>query len=162
MDTQARITNHQKEQIVQYLDEARSKHLHLLYICIAGAVLFAVPGLMILGGYQVGGYAGLAGICWFLCLIGGVILFLTGYNKKFGSKSPYNQVKSGSYTCELITISEKSGSEGKPPYLANDTKGRQFVCPVYLEFKHLQVGQQAVGVELVDGTSFVMNIPVDD
>lgn len=162
MNEKARITNHQKEQIVQYLDEARSKHMHLLYIAIGGGVLCAVPGIMLLNGFSGNFYSSIAGLFWYICLIGGAVLFFTGYNKKFGPKSPYSMVKSGNYTCELITVSQKSGSEGRPPYLVSDQRGRQFICPVYLEFKHIQVGQQAVGVELIDGTSYVMNIPTDD
>lgn len=162
MNNQANITEQQREKIVEYLDEARSKHMHLLYVCVAGSVLFLLPGLMLLGGYGGNRYSVAAGAAWFLCIIGTVVLFLTGYQKKFGKAAPIEQMKQHNFSCERITIAQLSDSMGKPPYLISDSLGKQYVCPIYLEFKQLQRGGNAIGIYLPDGTCFAVHDTSED
>ncbi|MBR4201173.1 MAG: hypothetical protein IKQ91_07860 [Oscillospiraceae bacterium] len=157
MSEQISITPQQHQKIIEYLDEARSKHMHLLYICIAGSVLLALPGLMLLGGYGGNRYSLLAGIGWFVSIVGTVILLLTGYQRVFGSNAPINQFKQHNYSCERITVSQLSGSEGRPPYLVTDSLGKQYVCPVYLEMKAMRQGGTAIGIYLSGSTNFVVH-----
>lgn len=152
------ITDEQQRKLLEYLDEARSKHMHMLYLCIAGDVLCAIPGIMLLAGISASRYTDLAGILWFASIIGTVVLFLTGYRKVFGSGCAYDQVKQKNYYCEEVTISQRSGGEGKPPYLVSDQRGKQLICPVYLEFKALQIGSRALAVNLPNGTSFAFTL----
>lgn len=162
MNNRVTITELQYQKALQYLDDARSKHLHLMYISVGGSVLLASPGLMLLGGIPGDRYMTLAGMMWFACLIGTVILFLTGYQRKFGRNSTYAQFKERHYSCEMITIDQLSGSEGRPPYLVTDQLGKQYICPVYLEFKQLRQGGNAIGIYLMDGTCLVMHDTAED
>lgn len=162
MEQKATITEQQRQKIIEYLDEARSKHMHLLYICIAGSVLLALPGLMLLGGYGGNRYSMAAGLLWYVCLAGLVVLFLTGWKKKFGPQASISQLKQNNYSCQLIAVSQLSGSEGRPPYLVTDSLGKQYVCPVYLEFKQLRQGGTAVGIYLPDGTCLAVHNTADD
>lgn len=162
MNNQANITEQQLQKIIEYLDEARSKHMHLLYVCIAGAVLFLLPGLMLLGGYGGNRYSYLAGIAWVLCVVGGIVLFLTGNQKKFGKGAPIERMKQRNFSCEYITVSQLSDSMGKPPYLVSDSLGKQYICPIYLEFKQLRRGGNAIGIYLTDGTCFAVHDTAED
>lgn len=162
MNNQANITEQQCQKVIEYLDEARSKHMHLLYVCVAGSILLLIPGLMVLGGYGGSRESVLAGYAWFLCVGGAIVLFLTGYQKKFGSRAPIAQMKQRNFSCERIQIAQLSGSEGRPPYLATDSLGKQYVCPIYLEFKQLRQGGDAIGIYLMDGTCFVVHDTAND
>ena len=157
MSQQITITPQQHQKILEYLDEARSKHMNMLYVCIAGSVLLALPGLMLLGGYGGNRYSLLAGVAWFGCLIGTLLLVITGYQKVFGANAPINLIKQHNYSCGKITVSQCSGSEGRPPYLVTDALGKQYICPIYLEFKALRPGGTAVAVYLPGGTSFAVH-----
>lgn len=158
----ANITEQQYQKVLQYLDEARSKHMHLMYLSVGGSVLLALPGLMLLRGIPGSMYETLAGMLWFVCLIGTVILVLTGYQKKFGSNAPISMFKQRNFSCESITVSQLSGSEGRPPYLVHDSLGKQYICPVYLEFKQLRQGGKAIGIYLPDGTCLAVHDTAED
>ena len=157
---QTQITSQQQQKLVEYLDEARSKHMHLIYICIAGAVLLFLPGLSLLTAGEFSNlYVSVAGFFWIVSIIGLVILLLTGYQKYFGGNSAISCAKRGAYSCAPITVSSVSGSEGRPPYLLNDSAGNQYICPVYIEFKYLHAGSMAIGVTLVNGMRFAFCEP---
>lgn len=152
----ASITDEQHRKILEYLDEARSKHMNMLYLCIAGDVLLLLPGVTLFKGYG-NIYSMLAGALWYFCLIGTAILLLTGWNKKIGSNSAYARMQRREYSCEYITVSTTSDSAGRPPYLLNDARGQQYICPIFMEFKLLHAGSRAVGVCLNDGTRFAVH-----
>ena len=153
---QTQITAHQQQKLVEYLDEARSKHMHMLYICVAGSVLLLLPGLSLFTGFG-NMYSNLAGVLWILSVIGLVILLVTGYQKYFGGNCAYSCAKRGAYSCGEITVSTVSGSEGRPPYLLNDAAGNQYICPVYMEFKTMHAGCTAIGVTLINGMRFAFS-----
>lgn len=155
------ITEQQHQKLVQYLDDARGKHMNLMYLCIAGSVLLFLPGVTLLTGFG-NVYVTLAGVGWFCCIIGLVILFLTGYQKHFGSNSAYSCAKRRAYSCSSITVSTVSGSEGRPPYLLNDTLGMQYISPVYMEFKKFHAGGTAIGVTLINGMRYAFAEPETD
>lgn len=157
MNERITITEEQYRKLLEYLDEVRSKHMNKLYLCIAGSVLLAVPGLMLLFGYGGGRYVALAGLGWIGSLAGTVILLVTGYQKVFGSNAPITHFKQRNYSCGKITISQLSDSAGRPPYLVSDTLGKQYVCPVFLEFKAMRRGGTATSVILPDGTAFAVH-----
>ncbi|MBR3045909.1 MAG: hypothetical protein IKI45_15680 [Oscillospiraceae bacterium] len=159
--THAAITENQKRKILEYLDDARSKHLHMLYLCIAGDVLLFLPGIAIFSGFA-NRYVTLAGALWFICLIGTAILLLTGWNRVFGSNSAYARMQRNEYSCEYITVSTTSDSAGRPPYLLNDSLGQQYVCPIFVEFKLLHAGSRAIGIYLNDGTRFAVHDTAGD
>ncbi len=152
------ITEQQHQKLLQYLDEARGKFMNMLYICIGGSVLLCLPGLTLFNGFGTR-YSRMAGILWYVALIGLIVLLVTGYPKYLGSNSAYACAKRRAYFCTPITISNVSGSEGRPPYLLNDTMGNQYVCPVYLEFKSFRSGGGAIGVTLTNGTRYAFAAP---
>lgn len=147
------ITENQKQKLIEYLDEARSKHMHLMYIAIAGSVLLFIPGMGMLaavvspnaaGFYAYRGTAVFA--VWLICVIGLVVLFLTGYQKKFGSRAPISCIKRGEFTCEYAEIAQLSDIQGRPPYLMTDILGTQYVVPNYLECKQMRIGMRVIGI----------------
>lgn len=152
------ITEQQYQKLLQYLDESRSKHMTLMYICIGGTVLDFLPGITMFSGFG-NVYVTLAGFLWICCVIGLIVLFLTGYQKHFGGNSSYSCVKRRAYSCAPITISTVSGSEGRPPYLLNDSLGLQYVSPVYMEFRKFRAGSNAIGLTLINGKRFAFAEP---
>lgn len=153
----AQITPVQKQKLIEYLEEKRSKHMNLMYICIAGSVLLFLPGLSLFASNYGNIYSNLAGCLWIVCVVGLVILLLTGYQKHFGGNSAISCAKRGAYSCAPITVGTVSGNEGRPPYLLSDSMGNQYICPVYMEFKYMRTGSTAVGVTLVNGMRFAFS-----
>lgn len=147
------ITETQKQKLIEYLDEARSKHMHMMYIAIAGTVLFFIPGIGVLGELLspndtlfVMPRSSIYFAVWIICVIMLAVLFLTGYQKKFGSHAPISCIKRGEYTCEYAEIAQLSDIQGRPPYLMTDMLGNQYVVPVYLECKQMRIGMRVIGV----------------
>lgn len=164
----ANITEDQYNKLIAYLEDARGRHMNMLYASIAGSVILTVPGLIVLGSIQYNrnlGMTGYAGnrstdfvfILWLFCLAATVVLFLTGFQRKFGSQCPLSRVKRREFTCENITVGQLSTSEGKPPYLMMDSLGTSYVCPIFLEYKQLKTGMPAIGIFLADGTRFAVH-----
>ncbi len=152
------ITEQQHQKLIQYLEDARGKHMNLLYISIAGSVLLFFPGMSLLSGFG-NLYSTLAGVLWIVCVIGLVVLLATGYQKYFGGNSAYACAKRRAYSCAAITVGNVSGSEGRPPYLLNDAMGNQYISPIYMEFKTFRSGGSAIGVTLVNGMRYVFAEP---
>ncbi|MCQ2407496.1 MAG: hypothetical protein MJ065_03080 [Oscillospiraceae bacterium] len=162
MTTQVNLTESQYQHLLAALDEERSKFMNLLYISAGGSILLLLPGIMSLSGRGGGLYVSAAGALWLICAIMTAVLLITGYQKKFGSNCPYSQLKNRNYTCELIQVTAKSGAEGRPPYLLTDVMGNQFVCPIYMEFKYIQPGGNAIGVFLQSGGRYAVHDPSND
>lgn len=157
MNTQVNLTEDQYRHLLDALEDERGKFMNLLYFSIGGSILLFLPGIMTVTGRGSGIYVQAAGVLWALCVVMAVVLFIMGYQKKFGSNCPHSQLKNRNYTCELIKVASKSGSEGRPPYLLTDVMGNQFVCPIYLEFKYIQVGGNAIGVFFPSGGRYVVH-----
>ena len=162
MRPRAGLTEVQFQRIVDFLEEERSKHMHKMYVSVGGSILLAIPGLVTLSSIQysqkVGmtGHAGnrfsdLAFFLWLVCVGATVVLFLTGFQKKFGNMALINRFKREEFTCERITVSGISGGEGRPPYLMRDTNGTDYYVPVYLEYKEMKPGAPAIGIYMTSG-----------
>ena len=169
----ANLTEDQFNKIINFMEEARAKHMQKLYVSVGGSILLAIPGLITLSSIQSSKAAGLSGhfgnlwsdaafVLWLICLGATVVFFLTGYQKQFGSQCQLNRFKRHEFSCEHITVGELSGSEGKPPYLMKDSFGSDYICPVYLEFKQLKVGGPAIGVYLTGGERYAVHNPAND
>ena len=165
METKRRagLTETQFQHIIEYLEEERSKHMQKLYVSVGGSILLAIPGFVTLSSLQYAKKVGMTGhagnrfsdaafLAWLVCVGATIVLFLTGYQKKFGKMALINRFKREEFTCEYITVGGISGSEGRPPYLMRDTNGVDYYVPVYLEFKQMKPGASAIGIYMATGS----------
>ena len=171
MTQKANITEEQYQKITEFLDDLRSKHLHKLYVSIAGSVLLALPGFATLASLQFSEKVGikthfgnifsdLAFFVWLFSLGAMIVLLLTGYQKTFGPQALINRFKRMEYTCAYITVGQLSGSEGRPPYLMKDAGGTDYYVPLYLDFKQMKPGGPAIGIYMVSGGErFAVSLP---
>ena len=170
MNTTPMIQENQRQKLIQYLSEARSKYMYLLYIAAGGSILFLLPALQSISVMQVTrdllpeGYASRGSTylyIWILFVIIFAALFLMGFQRKFGKNAPINCIRRNDFTCEYVTVSQLSDIQGRPPYLMTDTLGTQFVVPVFLECKQMRIGMQVIGIYAADGSRFAMLDPAN-
>lgn len=162
MTRRAELREDQYQRIIEFLDEQRSKFMHRLYVSIGGTVLLAIPGLVTLSNMayskNVGmsahagnRYSDAAFYLWVICAVATVILLITGYQSKFGSRALINRFKRREFTCEFVTVGQLSGGDGRPPYLMKDTLGTDYYVPVFLDYKQMKPGLTAIAVYMTTG-----------
>ncbi len=174
MTAKAGLTEDQYQKIITFLDELRSKHMHKMYVSIGGSILLTIPGLITLSSLQYSDklnmeqhagnlFSDAAFILWLICLGATLVLFLTGYQKYFGSRALVNRFKRQEFSCTFVKVGQMSGSEGRPPYLMKDTAGTDYYVPLYLDFKQMKPGETAVGIFMTGGGErFAVSIPSSD
>ena len=162
MTHKAELREDQYQRIIEFLDEQRSKFMHKLYISIGGPVLLAVPGIITLSNMAYSKRVGMSGhvgnrtsdaafYVWVICVVATVILFITGYQSKFGPRALINRFKRREFSCEFVTVGQLSGGEGRPPYLMKDSLGTDYYVPVFLDYKQLKIGGPAIAVYMTSG-----------
>ena len=162
MTRKAELRGDQYERIIEFLDEQRSKFMHRLYISMGGTVLLAVPGIMTLSNMAYAKKVGMSShagnrasdaafYVWVICVVATIILLITGYQSKFGTRALINRFKRREFSCEFVTVGQLSGGEGRPPYLMKDSLGTDYYVPVFLDYKQLKIGGPAIAVYMTSG-----------
>ena len=91
---------------------------------------------------------------WIMAAITGGVMFLCGYGIKFGHNSNYDCVKRLDYTCQTKPYGGKSEDTHRHPYFLIDTEGKQYCCPIFLDYKDADAGSFLTCVMLSNGSLY--------
>lgn len=95
-------------------------------------------------------------IMWCVLCVISVILFFHNYNVTFGPSCDLSCLKRGEYTLSTETCCGKSVDNGRHPYFIYDALQKPYKCPVFIDWKHLENGDEAIFVTLSNGNGYVL------
>ena len=167
MYEQPQITEDQRMYLLHYLDDRRSKAVIRMMCAGALALLLFIPAMMdaselfqrqILFFEPTGTSKGITGLSFVWAGSVGVLIasLASGWQRDYGSCAPINEVRRCAFSCCEIEISTKGEDRATPPYKVIDRAGFEYVCPVYLDFKHAMPGDRLIGIITESGHRYAI------
>ena len=87
-----------------------------------------------------------------------IFVFLRGWGKKFGPNSDIDCVKHMKYQYGTAHLSEKDPDAKKHPYYVMDREGNRYICPVFLEYRNMDFGEEMFCVVLDNGSRYAFQL----
>lgn len=171
------LTDKQTETLIKYIKERAYPGL-VRFICAAAFTILTIPVMLLdvkmmnlkngtaaavaamgmmarrYSRYHPGEYL----IAWCVFLVITVILFFRNYNVTFGPSCDLSCFKRGEYTLSTEICCGKSADTGKHPYYIYDALQKPYKCPVFIDWKHIQNGDEAIFLTLSNGNGYVLKI----
>ncbi len=152
--------------LAKYLKDRRSVMMTML--CITGflSVVLAPFAIAQLQGILNGSYIvyrrgyrryTLIGI-WIFAIVQFVVLFIQGIGKAFGPGSDFDCLKKQKYGFGTMVLGGKKHDAGKHPYYVCDREENEYICPVYLDYKNTNFGDEMFCVVLDNGKRYAFSL----
>ena len=175
-----RLASEKEEIILKYIKERRYTFMLGFYISLAVSVLGFVPALLDLRMAMNGDtllslpemdvpmlaagilrrrgryYAGELFFGWCAFVLLALILFIQGIGKIFGPGSDYHCFIKQKYAFGTMRVSGKAPDTGKHPYYVYDQHGDPCICPVFLDYRNVNIGDEMFCVLLDNGKRYVL------
>ncbi len=175
-----RLASEKEEIFLKYVKDRRYTFMICLYISVAISVLGLIPTILFLqtvphgerilslpqtdlpmlaaGIFRVRGRSYVAelffGWCAFVLLA--LILFIQGIGRIFGPGSDYHCFMKQKYAFGTMRVSGKAPDTGKHPYYVYDQYGAPCICPVFLDYRNVNAGDEMFCVLLDNGKRYVL------
>ncbi len=172
-----RLEKEKEDALIKYVADRRYRFMVLFYLTLAYTVVvawFAFADLerMLEGStryyYEVAEdlwmlairrrryYPGSLFASWLATALMSAFLFLSGVGKVFGPGSDYHCLKKQKYGFGYMTVGGKKSDTGKHPYFVCDREGNEYICPVFLDYKKVNFGDEMFCVVLDNGKRYAM------
>jgi hypothetical protein len=166
-----------EKKLLDYVADRRYRFMMTLYLSGAAAVLGAplaiydmgnlkmdggavpLPDMEMLLAGRYGRYRYIPGslfISWVIDIILFLFLFLSGIGRQFGAGSDYYCVAKQKYICHTMRVSGVDAGCTKHPYRIFDELGEPCICPVFLDYKHAEIGVEMLCITLDNGHKYAM------
>lgn len=158
-----RLDPDKEDALIKYVKDRRYMLMISLYISgFLSVVLapFAIAEInnILSGTYYTVGYGrrrrSSVIVFWLFMLVTFVVNFFTGFGRVFGPGSDYDCLKKGKYGFGTMTLGGKKHDSGKHPYYVCDKLDNVYICPVFLDYKNANFGDEMFCVVLDNGKRF--------
>lgn len=109
------------------------RHHRRTHYYISDVVLWAVEGLLFL------------------------VAFLRGWGNYFGKNSDIDCIRNMKYGYGTMVLNEKEPDLKKHPYYVTDRQGNRYICPVFLDYRNAQFGEEMYCVVLDNGRRYAFS-----
>ena len=158
-----KLTDKQQKILLDYLDERRGKYNAAVVTAVILTALSSLPAFAAIWmlankkeGEQIHDVF-IAALCVFAALLLALgALIVHGWQVFYGRKCPYNCILRHEFSVYPVTVRGIEVDQGHHPFVILATDRYSYTCPVYLDYKHSQNGQQMLGICTDYGARFAM------
>lgn len=172
-----RLDQEKEDALIKYVKSRRYQFMMFLYLTLAYTVLVAwfafadlerafdgtarysyevAEDLWMLALRRRRYYPGSLFASWLGAALLFVFLFLTGVGRVFGPGSDYHCLCKQKYAFGYMILGGKKHDTGKHPYYVCDREGNEYICPVFLDYKKSNFGDEMFCVVLDNGRRYAM------
>ncbi len=165
-----RLPEEQEQLLVDYVKSRRYSFMLVLWLTGIGAVVLLPAAIFELSNPELMDrrpryrrsrrFSLFATFC--ILALSFIVSFIRGFGKDFGCNADLDCLLRQKYAFGTMTVGDKHKDTMKHPYFVSDVQGREYCCPVFLDYKKVQPGDTMHCVLLDNGKRYAFLEPAGE